>query len=63
MGLFTKKPESYKVSGKYFASHPDIKGLNALTITADESGAHVTFKKKYSKDCKWGEVVSFKTET
>lgn len=63
MGLFTKKPESYKVSGKYFASHPDIKGLKALTITADESGVHITFKKKYSKDFKWDEVVSFKTET
>jgi len=63
MGLFTKKPESYKVSGRYFASHPDIKGPKSLTVITDESGVHVSFKKKYSKDFHWDEIVSFKTET
>ncbi len=63
MGLFSKKPEAYKVSGKYYASHGDIKGVKSLVIMTDEAGVHVTHKRKFSKDFTWDEVVSFKTET
>ena len=63
MGLFSKKPETYKVSGEYYASHADMKGMKSLVIMTDEAGVHVTHKKKFSKDFGWDEVVSFKTET